>query len=237
MRLVKFSLLKRRRDLDREAFGRHWGGRHVEVLLAAGHRAYNLDYVQNRVIALPEYGLADERFDGAAQLVQRSPAAGATGFQDDPRSLRDVRPDECDFLDVESACALFTRAVPRQVAARPGPVKLLTFFRWRPGVARGDRDVEAPWRLMQPVTALVSSAADYFTVEGGSRPFTEGHDAGPPVLFDGVREVTFADLAALKRAIERSDGGLLTSDPAWAEDGLCRFAAHATVVYDDAPRH
>lgn len=240
MHLVKFSLLKRRRDIDRAAFSRHWSTRHVEVLLAAGHRSYNLDYVQNHFFDLEDRGYVDDRFDGAAQLVQRSGNAGATGFQDDPRYLRDVRPDERRFLEVERACALFTRAVSRYVTARPRRVKVLAFFALRAGAERrdvGTPDVDpsfAPHRDLREIAPLVSGYAEYHTIAGGGRSFTPGDVAAQAVRFDGVTEVAFEDDDALKRALDHPGIPALLPRADWDVGASCRFLARAKVIYDES---
>lgn len=237
MPLVKFSLLKRRTGIDREAFSRHWSGRHVEVLLAAGHRSYNADYVQNHFFARPDEGLADERFDGAAQLVQRTDDPRAAAFQDDPRYLRNVRPDELNFLDVERSCAIFTRAVELRVTASPRAFKLMTFYRLRSDVALardGEPDVEAMLqrrRRAGPRWPLLASHVEYFTARGGGRPFSAGGSALP--AFDGVSEIAFADAGALERALDDPELRSLLRDPNWMEDGACSFLARAMLVYDD----
>jgi hypothetical protein len=239
MNLVKFSLLKRRADIDREAFSRHWSTRHVEVLLAAGHREYNLNYVQNHFFPLADGRFADDRFDGVAQLVQRASDARTTGFQDDPRYLRDVRPDERRFLEVERSCALFTRPVPRHVTSGPRPVKLMTFFRLRPDAARRDDGEPAGDALADAFAALrplVSSHIDYFTVSGGSRPFTdagEGSNLAQP-LVDGVSEFAFESVDALESILRDSRFATVLRRPEWEEDASPTFIARSTVVYDDS---
>lgn len=238
MNLVKFSLLKRRVDIDRDAFSRHWRGQHVEVLLAAGHREYNANYVQNHFFDRADEDLADARFDGAAQLVQRVQGASPTGFQDDPRYLAQVRPDERIFLDVERSCALFTRAVALHATGRPQRVKLMTFFSLRPDAPRdggGEPDVAALMQTRRRASVLwplMSSHVEYLTVRGGSRRFTHA-SVDSPTSFDGVSEFVFEDADALERALEVARPTQLVGDPYWTPEASCSFLARVALVYDD----
>lgn len=234
MDLVKFSLLRRRAGIDRAAFARHWGTRHVEVLLAAGHASYNVDYVQNRFVARPDLGFADDAYDGAAQLVQPAGAAAGHGFQDDPRYLRDVRPDEDRFLDVDGSCAIFTR--PRVISAtrRPGRVKLMIFYAWRRGGPSDGAAAESGGPGTGRAADGTSSVVRYDTVAGGIRTFTSRNRGARPIAFDGVLELAFEDLPSLERSLADPRIAAVPRDPRFDAGGTHAFIATAETIYDQA---
>ena len=111
MQLFRFELLKRRDDISHQEFSDHWRTKHVEVLLSSGHREYNLNYVQNDFRSLPGSAPAELRFDGAPQMLQRDLGVIQSGFQQDPRYMKCVRPDEENFMDPSKTVTLFTQAV------------------------------------------------------------------------------------------------------------------------------
>lgn len=100
MTTTKFSFLTRLPALGHDAFSSYWHGPHVRALVdQGGHRDYNQTYVQN-VIVECHLGRADWQFDGVAQMEVREGLPPDRRFQQDPRYMQSVRPDEQKFLDV-----------------------------------------------------------------------------------------------------------------------------------------
>lgn len=110
MTTTKFSFLKRSPTLTADEFSYYWRVPHVKALVEdGGHRDYNKSYVQNLVLncALENGGMS---FDGVAQMAIRERDPSAQRFQDDPRYMRSVRPDEERFLDVNKCVVAYSES-------------------------------------------------------------------------------------------------------------------------------
>lgn len=100
MTISKLSFLKRSPSLSADEFSSYWRVPHVRALVEeGGHREYNRSYVQNLIL---EHRLESTSsvFDGIAQMEIREDVPSTRRFQEDPRYMRSVRPDEEKFLDV-----------------------------------------------------------------------------------------------------------------------------------------
>lgn len=201
-RMVKFALLRRRADLDRDEFSRYWRDTHAGVLVAAGHREYNDGYLQNHLSAVP--GLPGELpFDGIAEMTQAGDV-GMSGFQDDPRYLPNVRPDELEFMDVAASMALFTTPEP-VVTVSSGGEKIMAL------VSTDDtRAIDDATRRVRPA---VASATHYRVVPGGSRGMRMGQDDNRAVTRVDVvldwrlpSSGTVRDVASALDAVLKSSG-------------------------------
>ena len=221
---VKFSLLKRRPDLDHAQFAAHWRGTHARVLVEAGHADYNADYVQNLFGAAAGHD-ADLLFDGAAQMRQKQADVRA-GFQEDPRYLAFVRPDEEQFMDVAASLVLFTQAETRKAGA-DSTVKLMVFAAW---TAQADAAAVRDWQgtvLASASGVPVQSCTHYHVLAGGARGLaTTDFDVrnAPARQFDIVLEYGLPSVAALgpllahitshwPPSIGRDHAFILRSDP------------------------
>jgi hypothetical protein len=133
--LVKFVLLTRRGDLSREAFAAHWRGPHATLLAGlAEHRALNLAYVQNHVVAAPGAPSGDGA-DGIAQTWPRDATSLEAGFHESPRYTALVLPDVRAFVDTGRTRIVYAARQRAFGAQRPGGAKLLGFIRAPEGVA------------------------------------------------------------------------------------------------------
>lgn len=234
--LTKFSLLQRRADITRAGFVQHWRTVHVDVLVnMAGHKTYNQSYVQNEFQTLP--GIDDQRFDGAAQMVPRSPEVVQRGFQDDPLYKSHVRPDEQLFLNVAGCTVLYCEtttvgsAVPADASA-----KALVLVRCRPGENRSSF-LEAWKHHAQQLVASstvngVLGMRQHWVVPGAARCMLDGSTwAEAP---DVVDEMFFGSLDALAFFC-RSDAfteGFAKFHALAPGQGSHLFAARAHLVYD-----
>jgi hypothetical protein len=127
--LVKFVLLTRRGDLSHEAFAAHWRGPHATLLEGLEeHRALNLAYVQNHVMAAPGDPAGDGA-DGIAQTWPRDAASLEAGFHESPRYAELVLPDVRAFVDTGRTRIVYAARQRAFGAQRPGGAKLLGFLR------------------------------------------------------------------------------------------------------------
>lgn len=207
--IVKFSLLKRRPDLTWQEYSQHWRDTHARVLVDAGHAEYNASYVQNHFEPLDAAFAGKLLFDGAAQMRQKSERNIAAGFQEDPRYLQYVRPDEDKFMDVSQSMVVFTRAVPLKEGAA-GAFKVMSFI-------SADAEADEPgaadrldaWQLAQfaakpELAQHVQACTHFHAVPGAVRGLvsTEFDDSNPPpARFNFVSEVRFASMQALRESL------------------------------------
>lgn len=122
MTTTKLSFLRRLPQLTVKDFSSYWRGPHVKALVEeGGHREYNKTYVQNLVT---ECRLGSDAlvFDGIAQMEVREDLPSTRRFQEDPRYLRCVRPDEDKFLDVGECAVLYCETTV--IAAPPSEAHL-----------------------------------------------------------------------------------------------------------------
>ncbi len=95
------GLVRRRRDLDRESFVRHWRDRHAllarRVAGATGYRQLHAVPEFSAAVAA-ELGVPDAGFDGTGLLLVAD-AAALAGVRAAPEVARDATEDEMRFLD------------------------------------------------------------------------------------------------------------------------------------------
>jgi uncharacterized protein (TIGR02118 family) len=103
--------VKRRADLDVEAFQQHWRTRHAALVRDCPASArYIRRYVQ--CLTLPaSYDAGEPAFDGTAELWFDSDADRAMFFSD-PDYLATVQPDEARFADMERTRFFVTEEHP-----------------------------------------------------------------------------------------------------------------------------
>ncbi|MCK9503704.1 MAG: EthD domain-containing protein [Porticoccaceae bacterium] len=114
-----FSLVvcvKRRADLSREEFSKHW--RHVHGPLIAScpeftrhlhsYTQYHLADGDGDIAQL--FGVSAKDYDGVAVLSFASPEACDAAFKE-PQYLEKVRPDEFNFVDTDGCMTFFTEPV------------------------------------------------------------------------------------------------------------------------------
>lgn len=205
--IVKFSLLKRRPDLTWQEYSQHWRETHARVLVDAGHAEYNASYVQNHFEPLDPTAADDLLFDGAAQMRQKSERNISAGFQEDPRYLQYVRPDEDKFMDVSRSMVLFTRAVPLKPGAG-GAFKVMSFISSgdsTPAAAQALDDWQTAQFAAKPELAeRVLACTHFHALEGAVRGLvtTDFDDSNPPpARFDAVSEVRFATMDDLRASL------------------------------------
>lgn len=235
--MTKFSLLKRRAGIDRSSFVEHWRNVHVDVLVnKAGHKAYNQFYVQNECLTLP--GFDDERFDGLAQMVPRSPEVVLRGFQDDPLYKRYVRPDEELFLDVSGCEVLYCEThVIGEMVADGGLAKALVLVRREPSEER--KIFSENWgRRARELAASgksngVLGMRQHWVLPGGARRMLDGStwaeapDVVDEFFFDSLDALAnFCFDEAFARSFERFHASAIGQ-------GSHLFAARSHLVYDD----
>ncbi|CVI64073.1 EthD domain-containing protein (plasmid) [Agrobacterium leguminum] len=178
--VVRFVLLRRRSDLTHEQFSEYWSTKHVEVLLSAGLREYNYSYTQNHFEALPGRQTSNLRFDGGPQMLQKDPTVIQSGFQQDPRYMSVVRPDEEHFLDAAKGVTLFTDVVPHKEGAKESR-KLMIFAPFADcGSMEQGKVSLAKWQdaFLRKHGSSAASCTHYHTIES----------RGPTPHFDVVVE-------------------------------------------------
>jgi uncharacterized protein (TIGR02118 family) len=99
--------VKRRADLDVEAFQHHWRTQHARLVRDCPASArYIRRYVQ--CLTLPAaYAAGEPAFDGTAELWFDSDEDRARFFSD-PDYLATVQPDEARFADMARTCFFVT---------------------------------------------------------------------------------------------------------------------------------
>jgi hypothetical protein len=235
LQLTKFSLLKRRVGLTREAFVQHWTTVHANVLVnQAGHKHYNQRYVQNRFLDVE--GFNDASFDGAAQMIPQSVQVLQHGFQEDPLYQQLVRPDELLFLDVPSCQVLYCERRPIQAVA-PGQAGLKAFILVRRQAETSRTDFLKTWLERAQTLVLrepsLCGVVQHHVMQDAARGMADGVPCRQP--FDLVEELFFHDLNTLRR---------VTASVTFGEDfashgarptgqGSLVFAAQEHLVYDD----
>lgn len=202
--IVKFSLLKRRPDLSPQAYLRHWHETHAEVLVQAGHAEYNASYIQNHFEPLEPASTQELLFDGAAQMRQKSALNVSAGFQEDPRYLQYVRPDEEQFLEVSRSMVIFTRA-NRLKQAGGGPFKLMSFISFESGAPDAAESLDhwqvAQLRAYPALDQRVLACTHFHALAGATRGLVSpefGDSNRPPVRFDCVSELQFESVEVLR---------------------------------------
>lgn len=234
--LTKFSLLKRRADLTPEQFGEHWRHTHVRVLVEqGGHREYNRCYVQNHVLPGLDLEIGSDAFDGAAQMLPAHAGVLHSGFQEDPRYLRFVRPDEQRFLDVASCVVLYCESQPLLLNLRPGAIKWLVLLMRPPGMARADflqawqahREalLRAPTDTWRPLRGITW----HEVLPDAARGMAAGERDRPDQAYDGVVELGFDSLADLQEALASAAGRTLLRFDLFPWMGRC----HGLVVREE----
>lgn len=223
--VVKFALLAPRRGLDAGQFSTHWSRTHARVLIGAGHREYNGSYIQNHLFAQPGERIP---FQGAAQMVQRYAGNVTRGFQQDPRYLPLVRPDEHRFMDVAGSMGLFTRPVPIAGAATGGGTLKLLAFTGRTADVTAEAFAavldERGARAVEFAGGAVEQATHYHVLPGGAR----GQDRPePPLQLDAVVEWRVAGPDALAEARAALDA--LRAELPAGPDGFAAAAAEVRI--------
>lgn len=233
--LTKFSLLKRRTGLTRDAFAHHWATVHVDVLVnQARHKHYNRRYVQNRFLDID--GFDDESFDGAAQMIPQSAEVLRHGFQEDPLYRQFVRPDELLFLDVQSCQVLYCEHHSIQTVVS-GHAGLKAFVLVRRQAATSQIDFLKAWQ--ERTQALVASESSlcgvvhHHVIQDAARGMADGVACLQP--FDLVEELFFHDLSSLRRVAASAAFGedFATHSALPPGQGSIIFAAQERLVYDD----
>ena len=99
--MIKLIVAVRKRpDLDAEAFRRHWRTQHAELVRnCPASERYVRKYIQCHTMA-SQYEEGEPAFDGTAELWFDS-VADMNAFYSDPDYLKDVKPDESRFADME----------------------------------------------------------------------------------------------------------------------------------------
>lgn len=226
--LTKFSVLRRRADLDPAQFARHWRTTHVHVLVdQAGHKAYNRRYVQNHFLHDAGISGLSRDFDGAAQMLPPGDGVLARGFQDDPLYARFVRPDELLFLDVPACRVVYCDSLVLRADPQAAGVKLLEFTRRAPGQSHAH--FMQAWAGPQAQALLALPGLRGLALHEVRQEALRGMAAGEPVdartAWDGVLELRFATQEDLRAAL---------ADHPRPEDPLVmRFAAREDLIYDD----
>lgn len=235
LHLTKFSLLKRRTGLTRDAFVQHWATVHVHVLVhQARHKHYNRRYVQNRFLEID--GFNDASFDGAAQMIPPSLEVLRHGFQEDPLYQQWVRPDELLFLDVPSCQVLYCERHPIQTVA-PGQAGLKAFILVRRQAETSRIDFLKTWR--ERAQALVASESSlcgvvhHHVIQEAARGMADGVTCSQP--FDLVEELFFHDLSTLRRVTASAafGEGFARHGALPPGQGSLIFAAQEHLIYDD----
>jgi hypothetical protein len=233
--LTKFSLLKRRTDLTRDAFAHHWATVHVDVLVnKARHKHYNKRYVQNRFLLVD--GFDDESIDGAAQMIPQSAEVLRYGFQEDPLYRQFVRPDELLFLDVPFCQVLYCERHSIQTVVL-GHAGLKAFVLVRRQAATSRIDFLKTWQ--ERAQALVTSESSlcgvvhHHVVQDAARGMADGVTCPQP--FDLVEELFFHDLSSLRRVAASTDfgEGFAKYGALVPGQGSIILAAQEHLVYDD----
>lgn len=186
-------LFKRRADLDRQTFLRHWRNVHAPLVeQLPGVRRY----VQNAT--LPVQGQLPP-FDGVAEIWVENEAA-ATTLRHCREYHEGVLADEHNFVDIEQVVRLQT--VDHVVLAgapvrRDDPLpKRMTFFKRKAGLTRDE--LLRYWRGVHgPLAASAPGPRRY--VQSAVLP--SAYEQGEP-RFDGVAQIWFDDGAALQTLVE-----------------------------------
>ena len=240
MTLTKFSLLKRRADLTPSQFGAHWRHTHVRVLVEqGGHMAYNRRYVQNHVLPDPDLGFATDAFDGAAQMLPVSADVLHSGFQEDPRYARFVRPDEHRFLDVASCVVLYCESQPLLPSQRPAAIKWLLLLTRPQGQARAAflaawlAHREALLRVPADTWRLLRGITWFEVLPDAARGMAAGERNRPELAYDGVVELGFDSLSDLREVLFSAAGRTLLSFDRFPWVGRCQgLVAREELIYD-----
>jgi uncharacterized protein (TIGR02118 family) len=205
------AFFKRKPGSSVEAFDRHWGTRHAELVRRLpGLRRY----VQNPTLE-SGYRKREPVFDGVAEAwFDDGEALRVSGASPEYRA---VKADEANFLDAASLGSLVTEEVVIvDGPASPRAVKLIAFLTRRP-----DLEPEAfrvYWRDRHgPLAAGVPGLRRYVQCHVGPGIYR----AGRSPVFDGVPISWFEDAEALRasgaspqyHAVRRDEANFLAPRP------------------------
>jgi len=193
------ALIPMRRDITRERFHIHWRYPHGE--LARNITTFRR-YVQSHRIGAVDPGLGPSPYEGAAEIWFDSLEV-ALQLGEEPTYAEHVGPDERNFIDLDTLAYLFTDEevivegpVP---AVEEGGVKLVHCVR-RPA----DLSVE---EFRERWTADDSELATELGAIRHARclPLQYHYEQGDAV-YDGVRELRWADLPSFQEARAAANG-------------------------------
>jgi len=163
MMLKMVAFLDRRRDLTLEAYSEHWRTTHRELALDLVTPGIMKGYVQNHRIDRPILDLPAPT-DGCPE-VWIEDVGEVARLQSSPYYLEKTHPDEANFMEGAARMMLTTETV-----VVPGPgrfgvgdtVKVLMFFRAKPGMSRADfaawASLDAP--ILMPDAAPIRLTRD-----------------------------------------------------------------------------
>ena len=239
--ITKFSMLKRRPDLNQAQYSEHWRNTHADVLIKkGGHHNYNKRYVQNHFLHDVELPNLSREYDGAAQMTPQSEKMVTQGFQKDPLYMLYVRPDEDLFLDVPKCAVLYCESHSILDASAGSDYKLLRLLsrrenqtrdsflsHWRGEHSRFVQGTSEFWRHVRGYTQHV-------IIPEATRGMAHGEENTGASRFDGVDEYYFDSLAELRTAFSEPiyRDAIGNNEKTFAGDGSIAFAARQEFIYD-----
>jgi uncharacterized protein (TIGR02118 family) len=205
------AFFKRKPGISVEAFDRHWGTRHAELVRRLpGLRRY----VQNSTLP-SAYRRREPVYDGVAEAwFDDGEALRVSGAS---REYAAVKADEANFIDAPSLGSLITdEVVVVDGAEPPEAAKLVAFLNRRPDLDPGA--FGAYWRGQHgPLAAKVPGIARYVQCHVAPGIYRAGREP----IFDGVPISWFADADALRasgstpeyEAVRRDEANFLAPRP------------------------
>jgi hypothetical protein len=239
--ITKFSMLKRRPDLNQAQYSEHWRNTHADVLIKkGGHHNYNKRYVQNHFLHDIELPNLSREYDGAAQMTPQSEKMVTQGFQKDPLYMLYVRPDEDLFLDVPRCAVLYCESHSVLGASAGSNYKLLRLLsrrenqtresflsHWRGEHSRFVQGTSEFWRHVRGYT-------QHAIIPEATRGMERGEENTGASRFEGVDEYYFDSLSELRAAFTEPlyRNAVENSEKTFAGDGSITFAARQELIYD-----
>jgi EthD domain len=239
--ITKFSMLKRRPDLNQAQYSEYWRNTHADVLIKkGGHHNYNKRYVQNHFLHDVELPDLSREYDGAAQMTPQSEKMVTQGFQKDPLYMLYVRPDEDMFLDVPKCVVLYCDSYPVLGASAGSAYKLLRLLSRRENQTR--ESFLSHWRnehsrLVQGTPEFwrhVRGYTQHVIIPEATLGMKSGEENTSATRFDGVDEYYFDSLAELKTAFTEPlyRSVVANSEKTFTGDGCITFVARQEFIYD-----
>lgn len=198
-----FTFFKRKPGMSVEDFQTYWSTGHAQLAVKMGGKRR---YIQNHTLPSAYAGGNEPVWDGVPE-----------GYFESPQVMKDLartkeyetlRADEPNFIDLSTMCHIYTEEhIIKDGPVTADSVKMMLFVNRKP-----DMDLDEfrkYWREVHPQIGL--------KVPGGLR-YVQNHtwrsfyDSGQTPVYDGVAEMWYESMQAIKDAVKTPEYALSVAD-------------------------